>query len=744
MNRRTFVLLSGAAARAVALPRWSAPLPFNLPEVGQLRFALDDGRRWSVSYVTDVETRVLIKNAELGAWIADRFVALADLEYSAGGDRRLPTGRSLVLRGRAAGVWMEAEFFASASAATGTVKVRVYPEQAVPTLGGVRFFQSAIGDVIPGSGALVALASGYDSSSPTHVLDASAGDLASHGTLGLTRGETGLGLAFDAEDAGDGVVSCTRGMLEAASRFAPPRTLRSGGDTSILRLSYDPAGDGLSALRTAFVPDARVDRDRLAAAVAPTGWRPLPGSGVADESAFTSLLDACRGLDARYCHSLELGLGYQRSVGDWDTNDRFPHGHRALTDQVHARGLVAGLWLAPFVVSERSGIPDTHDAWLLKRADGTPHVWDGSDAWGGALFALDGSLPEVGRWLTDLAHRATNDWGYDYLALDWLTMATIDAKRSGVTRAEAYRTGLAALRQGAGPDTFLAANNAPLQHSAGLVNSMRVAGEGDAGGSGLRATARTAAQRSFYHRGAWLNDPDLPGGTSDDAEAQLRASLAAVLGGLTFSSDDLTALSAERLEVIARAMPAVATAGRAIGGDTDRAPSAWVTEGAPGWWTLVLVNWSDEVAQVSATFEMLGLPSVRCTAYDVWQNAPLPDVTTAVGLTLDPHRSVTIGLRVGGTTPQVVGSSRHVVQGSELTGETWNANERTLRATASRLDRRPYTIVVAVPTGLEAVECTSDPGCTLTTLASGHAALAWPAGEGGEINWTLRFRPARG
>ncbi|HXQ28599.1 MAG TPA: alpha-galactosidase [Gemmatimonadales bacterium] len=744
MNRRTFVLLSGAAARAVALPRQSRPLPFNLPEVGQLRFALDDGRRWSLSYVTDVETRVLIKDAEIGAWIADRFVTLADLQYSAAGDRRLPTGRSLVLRGRAAGVWMEAEFFASASAATGIVKVHVYPEQAAPALGGVRFFQSPLGDLIPGSGALVALVSGYDSSSPTQVLDTSAGDLASHGTLGLTRGETGLGLAFDAEDAGDGVATCTQGTLDAASRFAPPRTLRSGGDTSTLRVSYDPAGDGLSALRTVFLPDVRVDRDRLAAAVAPTGWRPVPGSGVADESAFTSLLDACRGLDARYCHSLELGFGYQRSVGDWDTNERFPPGHRALTDQVHARGLVAGLWLAPFVVSERSGIPDSHDAWLLKRADGTPHVWDGSDAWGGALFALDGAHPEVQHWLTDLAHRATSEWGYDYLTLDWLTMATVDATRSGVTRGEAYRAGLAALRQGAGPDTFLAANNAPLQHSGGLVNSMRVVSEGDAGWSGLRAAVRTAAHRSFYHRGAWLNDSGLPGGASDDAEAQLRASLAAVLGGLTFSSDDLTALSADRLEVIARAMPAAAAAGRPIGGDTDRAPSAWITEGAPGWWTLVLVNWSDDVTPVSATFEALGLPSVRCTAYDVWQKTPLPDVTTAVGLTLDPHRSVTVGLRVASTSPQVVGSTRHVVQGSELTGEAWNAAARTLQATASRLDRRPYSIVVAVPAGLEAVECAADPACTLTTLASGHAALAWPAGEGGEINWTLRFRSSRG
>src|SRR5579862_2798409 len=178
MNRRTFVLLSGAAARALALPRRSV---LHLPEVGQLRFLLDDEHRWSLSYVTDTESRVLVHDATLGAWIADRFITLAELQYSAVGDRRVPEGRSLIVRGHGAGVWLEAEFFASASSpAVATVTVRVAPDQTRPMVSGVRFFQTAPEDLMPGNSGLVAVLNGYDSASLPTVVEVGAGELTSY------------------------------------------------------------------------------------------------------------------------------------------------------------------------------------------------------------------------------------------------------------------------------------------------------------------------------------------------------------------------------------------------------------------------------------------------------------------------------------------------------------------------------------------------------------------------------------
>src|SRR2546425_451595 len=123
------------------------------------------------------------------------------------------------------------------------------------------------------------------------------------------------------------------------------------------------------------------------------------------------------------------------------------------------------LWIAPFAVTERSGIPTAHPDWLLRRADG-PIVWDTREDWGGKVYSLDGSHPQVQQWLFDLARRVVQEWGYDYLKIDFLLWATAgDAHYGGLTHAEAYRKGLAALREGLGTEAFLLGCGAPLQHA---------------------------------------------------------------------------------------------------------------------------------------------------------------------------------------------------------------------------------------------------------------------------------------
>src|SRR5438046_10330438 len=160
-------------------------------------------------------------------------------------------------------------------------------------------------------------------------------------------------------------------------------------------------------------------------------------------------------------------------MGAGDANDRFPHGHAWLTDRIHARGFKAGLWVAPFGVAEASGVPTTQTDWLLRDASG-PVVCETREAWGGKVYALDGAHPQVQQWLFDLARRAVREWGYDYLKIDFLLWATAgEAHYGGLTHAEAYRKGLAALRDGLGTEAFLVGCGAPLQHAVGYVNGMR-------------------------------------------------------------------------------------------------------------------------------------------------------------------------------------------------------------------------------------------------------------------------------
>src|SRR5437867_12073240 len=225
MDRRTFVLLTGAGSaarigrpgRRSAGPRWA---------VGRLRFELDERHRWSLWYSGEARPVPLVRDAEVGAWIGDTFVTLADLQDSTVGSRRPPGGEAVVVRGRAAGVVLEAEFLSlgDAEAPRATVTLTLYPDRVLPTVRGVRFFHSTEQDLVPGGGALLALVNGADSWAATSVETvsprAAGNESESYGAIGLTRGSHGLALAFDPAEPGQGKVEVSR-ELEAVSEWLP-------------------------------------------------------------------------------------------------------------------------------------------------------------------------------------------------------------------------------------------------------------------------------------------------------------------------------------------------------------------------------------------------------------------------------------------------------------------------------------------------------------------------------------------
>ena len=729
-----------------------------------LRFELDEQRHWSLWYHGDGQPVPLVPNAAIGVGIGGQVVTLGDLEYSTVGNRRPPGGTSLIVRGRAAGVVLEAELFSSSVAAApqAGVRVAVYPDRELPTMRTVRFLQASAADALPGNTDLVALVNGVDAPSECRIVTLSAlpaTGVVSYGAVGLTRGGRGLALAFDAEDPGSGTVRLSADGLEAASEWTPTRPLRPEGDVSRLRLCYVPDGDGLDALRALFAPTSVVDRERLAASVAPAGW--CSGSELAaavTEADVLANLEFCAArLDQRFCRYVELDDGYQRAVGDWEPNERFPHGHRWLTDQVHAKGLQAGLWLAPFAVAERSGVPTAHPEWILKGPDDTtPQLVETREDWGGGVYTLDGAHPGVRQWLFELARRAVREWGYDYLKLDLLARVENGGSHyGGVTHAEAFRGGLGALRDGAGTEAFLVGGDAPLQHAMGLVNAARIGPDVQASWSGLQGPARAAGLRSFYHRGAWLNDPGhlVVRPPLSPAEARLWTSILAVSGGVASLSDNLPALPADRIEILQRAIPVATGAGRPIGAVSegselgDLPAGAWIMEGAPRWWTVVLANWAEEAKEIQLPLAALGLASGRTTrydTYDVWEGAPRADTTDGIGAKLEPHASLTIALRPAASRPQVIGSTRHVVQGAvDITNESWDATRRILTARSVNRDARAYAVTIAVPKGMRATACEADPTCALRRLESGHVILEWPAGDGADITWEVKFGASR-
>ena len=268
----------------------------------------------------------------------------------------------------------------------------------------------------------------------------------------------------------------------------------------------------------------------------------------------------------------QLDDGFQADLGDWTLPSSHFGGHASeLPAGLGQLGYTAGIWLAPFLAGPQSELFRQHPDWMLRGEDGLPLPIGHN--WGGGYYGLDTTHPEVLAWLRGLA-RTVVEWGYTYLKLDFLFAGAMPGVRhdQSKTRAEAYRMGLAALREGAGDETFLLLCGAPLASSIGIADAMRTGPDvapfwddesrrlwlQDATGPSARNAVHTALSRWYQH--AWYQpDPDVMIARRElsllsSAERHTLTGLLDVVGGLRASSDPIEMLDEEGLILLRRAL----------------------------------------------------------------------------------------------------------------------------------------------------------------------------------------------
>ena len=283
------------------------------------------------------------------------------------------------------------------------------------------------------------------------------------------------------------------------------------------------------------------------------------------EEALLSNLRMLQDLRAEYpIEVFQLDDGYQEALGDWDrANIEFPSGLRKIADKIRAAGFTAGLWTAPFLATRDSRVMRDHPAWFIRESSGQPLRCAYNTNWtkdaDKFAYALDPSNPQVGSHLEHLFETIVQSYGYNYLKLDFLFAGAAEGIREDttLTRAQALRRGLMAIRRGAGETAFILGCGSPIGPGVGIFDGMRIGpdvapywGSEEKGEPGTVLAIDAILARSFMHRRLWLNDPDclMLRAKDTDLSSEERLALAssiAASGGMLLVSDDMSALDDE-------------------------------------------------------------------------------------------------------------------------------------------------------------------------------------------------------
>lgn len=262
---------------------------------------------------------------------------------------------------------------------------------------------------------------------------------------------------------------------------------------------------------------------------------------------------------------IQLDDGYQPACGDWlDYCEKFPHGLSYWANVAKEKGFKPALWLAPFQVEKKSELFKAHPDWCIHDKEGNvvfPASWRGEP-----LAILDGTHPEVQEYFRKLFSELRK-MGFVYVKLDF--MAYSSSVRNGVlydrkaTRAQAFRRGLAAIREGFGEDGFILGCTAPFGPCVGLVDGERIATDitpvwyRECYGKNEEAptvpnVCRNGIQHAYMHRKLWYNDPDTHIARTDsneltENEVQLWTAALRINSGMLLLSDRFSTLIPERL-----------------------------------------------------------------------------------------------------------------------------------------------------------------------------------------------------
>lgn len=263
--------------------------------------------------------------------------------------------------------------------------------------------------------------------------------------------------------------------------------------------------------------------------------------------------------------------GFTPEMGDWlETKPQFPKGMRPVLDPARDAGFIPGLWIAPFMVGNRSKLYAEHPDWVVKsRTTGKPLApmsFYGEFRWhkrSEEYYVLDVTHPEAESYIRTVFRTWAGDWGVGYFKTDFMHLgATYGPEeavwhREGLSRIAIWMRMATLIREEIGEALWLCCG-APLLPPVGLCDAMRIGrdiGVTWKGNYSAESLLRDQTARNFMHGVLWQADPDCIllrdrfHELSNDQVESL-AQFAGLAGGVLMTSDQLDEVPDARRQML--------------------------------------------------------------------------------------------------------------------------------------------------------------------------------------------------
>lgn len=313
----------------------------------------------------------------------------------------------------------------------------------------------------------------------------------------------------------------------------------------------------------------------------PTGWCSwlAYGPNITAQNIYDNL-DAIKknDLDLKY---IQIDDGYQAYWGDWlDFTDKFDGGVKKVCLDIKSKGFEPAIWVAPFVAEKDSKLFKNHPDWFVMDENGDPLRSDAVTFGGwrcGPWYILDMTNENARDYISTVFKVMRNEWQIKYFKLDaivWESLPFGKRHDKNKTSVEAYKMGMQTIIDAVGEDSFILGGNSAMWPSIGVVNGMRVTNDNCRGWGIFKQLAIECFNRNWQHDKFWINDPDTvllqnqrlevvgPDGSVSykmgdvtDDEFKFNAAYTLASGGMVLSSDDVSSLTNENIELLRKLLP---------------------------------------------------------------------------------------------------------------------------------------------------------------------------------------------